>query len=64
MKKKELKNIAQKIAKAEMIIQNSDDPKVVAKAEQQIIELSGMAKTIEDMCAIDEMVQEILEKNT
>ena len=46
-----------------MIIQNNDDPKVVAKAEQQIMELSGMAKTIEDMCAIDEMVQEILEKN-
>ena len=64
MKKKELKNIAQKIAKAEMIIQNNDDPKVVAKAEQQIMELSGMAKNIEDMCAIDEMVQEILEKNT
>lgn len=34
MKKKELKNIAQKIAKAEMIIQDNDDPKVVAKAEQ------------------------------
>lgn len=62
MKKKELKSLAVKIAKAESIIQNSDDPKAVADAQNQILELSGRAVTIEDMLAIDEMVQEILEK--
>ena len=64
MKKKELKNLAQKIAKAERIIQTSDDPKMIARAEQEIMELSGHAKTIEDMVIIDEMVQDILEKNS
>ena len=33
MKKKELKNLAKKIADAEYIIQNSDDAKAVAKAQ-------------------------------
>ena len=64
MKKKELKNLAQKIAKAEMIIQTSDDAKAVAKAERDIMELSGHVDTIEDMVIIDEMVQDILEKNS
>ena len=64
MKKKELKNLAQKIAKAEMIVQTSDDPKVISKAELEIMDLSGRVDTIEDMVIIDEMVQEILEKNS
>lgn len=64
MKKKELKNLAQKIAKAEMIIQTSDDPKAISKAELEIMDLSGRVDTIEDMVIIDEMVQEILEKNS
>lgn len=33
MKKKELKNLAKKIAEAEYIIQNSDDAKAIAKAQ-------------------------------
>ena len=41
MKKKELKNLAKKIADAEYIIQNSDDAKAVAKAQDTILELSG-----------------------
>jgi hypothetical protein len=32
MKKKELKRIAEKLAKAEYIIQTSDDPKAVQRA--------------------------------
>lgn len=64
MKKKELKNLAQKIAKAEMIIQTSDNAKAIAKAERDIMELSGHVDTIEDMVIIDEMVQDILEKNS
>lgn len=64
MKKKELKNLAQKIAKAERIVQTSDDPKAVKKAEQEIMELSGHVESIEDMVTIDEMVQDLLNKNS
>ena len=64
MKKKELKALAQKIAKAEYIIQNSEDKKAVVKAEQEIIDLSGRVDTLEDMVIIDELVQEILKKNS
>ena len=63
MKKKELKNLAQKIAKAELIIQSSDSSTAErAKAEQEIMRLSSHVDKLEDMIIIDEMVQEILEK--
>ena len=62
MKTKELKNIAKKIAKYELIIQNSDDKKAVADAEYQIMVLSGSVDKIEDIVAIDEFVQDYLEK--
>ena len=64
MKKKELKNLAKKIAEAEYIIQNSDDSKAVAKAQNIIIELSGKAMSLEDMMIIDELVQDILSKKS
>ena len=60
MKKKELKNLAKKIADAEYIIQNSDDANAVAKAQDAILELSGKVSSVEDMLALDELVQEIL----
>ena len=63
MKAKELKNLAKKIAKCELIIQNSDDKKAIRDAQQQIMELSGCVDRIEDMVAIDEYVQEILENS-
>ena len=62
MKTKELKNIAKQIAKYELIIQQSDDPKRIRKAQDQIMELSGRVEKLEDMVAIDEFVQEIIEK--
>lgn len=64
MKRKELKNLAKKIAEAEYIIQTSDDSKAVRKAENEIIELSGKATSLEDMMIIDEMVQEILSQQS
>ena len=64
MKKKELKNLAKKIADAEYSIQTSDDPKAVAKAQDIILEMSGKAMSMEDMIAIDELVQEILSQKT
>ena len=63
MKKKELKNLAAKIAKCERIIQTSDDKKTVHQAEEEIMRLSSSVDRLEDMVAIDELVMELLEKN-
>lgn len=62
MKQKELKNLAKKIAKLELIIQNSDDKNAIRDAENQIIQLSGRVDKIEDMIIIDELVQEYIEE--
>lgn len=62
MKKKEQKALAQKIAKYELIVQTSDNNKKVRDAQDKIIELSGKVESLDDIAAIDEMVQEILEK--
>ena len=60
MKTKELKNLAKKIAKYERIIQTSEDSKSVKEAQMEIMKLSGCVDKIEDMVAIDELVQEYL----
>lgn len=62
MKKKELKNLAQKIAKCEHIIQTSQNAKEVANAQDEIMRLSGAVKNFEDMMILDEIIQEFLEK--
>lgn len=62
MKNKERKNIAKKIAQAEMILQNSQDLAEKAKAEKEIVRLCSQAKSMEDIEIIDEMVQEFLAK--
>ena len=63
MKQKEIKNLAQKIAKYERIIQTSDDKKQIRQAEEEIMKLSSSVSSLEDMTAIDELVMEMLEKN-
>lgn len=60
MKKKELKNLAQRIADAEYIIQNSTDAKEISRAQSTILELSKKVVGLEDMMMLDELVQEIL----
>ena len=62
MKTKELKNLAKKIANAELIVQTSDDPQDIYKAQNQIMELSSHVHSLDDITTIDEMVQEILGK--
>ena len=62
MKKKELKNLARKIADAELIIQTSNDKVAIKNAENEIIKLSGSVSSVLDMMALDEMVQKFLEK--
>ena len=63
MKQKEIKNLAQKIAKYERIIQESDDNHLVRQAQEKIMELTKNVTSLDDMMAIDELVMEMLEKN-
>ena len=63
MKKKEIKNLAQKIAKYEHIVQTSDDKKAVRQAQEKIMELTSSVTSLDDMVAIDELVMDLLEKN-
>ena len=60
MKKKDIKAIAQKIAKYESIIRNSTDEDEVSHAQNAILTLSGSIHSLEDMELIDEEVQAIL----
>jgi hypothetical protein len=62
MNKKEIKNLAKQIAKAELTIQNSTDQKERTYAMDTIIALSSKLSSLEEMERIDEMVQKILEK--
>ena len=62
MKQKEIKNLAQKIAKYELIVQTSDDKKLVRQAQEKIMELTSSVTSLDDMVAIDEAVMELLEK--
>ena len=62
MKRKELKNLAQKIAKYEQILQTSQDKEEIHEAQSQIMNLSGRVQSLEDMMLLDDMIQEILKK--
>lgn len=62
MNKKEIKNLAKQIAKAELTIQNSTDQKERTYAMDTIIALSSKLSSLEEMERLDEMVQKILEK--
>lgn len=60
MKRKEKKQLAEKIAKYEKIIQSTDDRDKIKEAESKIMELSTHVCDLEDMVEIDEMVQDLL----
>lgn len=61
MKQKELKNLAKKIAKLELTIQNTDDANVIAECEQEIMYLTGRVTSFEEIDILDEIIQEILQ---
>lgn len=63
MKKKELMNIAKKIAAAETILSTSADPAERDKAKQDILILSSKVTNFTDMCMLDDMIQDILSKS-
>ena len=56
MNKKELKNIAKKIAEAENILKSSADAETRKKAEDAILTLSGKVTNLADMCVLDDLV--------
>ena len=60
MKRKELKRLAEKIAKCEYIIQTSSDQGAIRRAQDDILTLSGQVDSLEDITAIDELIQDIL----
>ena len=60
MKRKELKNLAKKIAQAEHIIQTSDNQDEIQRAQMEIMTLSSHVYSLDDITIIDEMVQELL----
>ena len=62
MKRKELKNLAEKIAKQEYIIQTSNDNVAVQAAQEEIMRLSSRVHDFQDIDLTDEMVQDLLSK--
>lgn len=64
MKKKEIKNLAKKIAQQELIIQTSEITEEKNNARDKIIKLSSYIKSFEDMMLLDEAIQDLLTKNS
>lgn len=60
MKTKELKNIARKIAQQEQKIAEATDADMKKRAEQEVMRLCGLVKSIEDMMVLDDLVQDFL----
>lgn len=60
MKRKELKNLAKKIAQAEHIVQTSDNQDEIQRVQMEIMTLSSHVDSLDDITIIDEMVQELL----
>jgi hypothetical protein len=61
MTKKQLRNLAERIAANERIIQANADPSAVTKAQDAIISLSSQLD-IMDLLALDDLLQEMLKK--
>ena len=62
MKKKELKNLAKKIAVIEHKLQNTTNKEEQKQLQNAIIQLSNKIDSLEDMFALDELVQDFLSK--
>ena len=62
MKKKELKNLAEKIAKCEYIIENSKDKAAISAAQTEIMRLTSKVHDFQDLDQLDELIQDILKK--
>ena len=56
MNKKELKNLAKKIAECERIIQSSNNKEKIARAKEQELYYSSKLGSLEEMLVVDEMI--------
>lgn len=59
MTKKQLKQVARKIADLEMIIQNSSIPDEVHDAKNEIMKYQS-SLTLDDMIVLDALIQEMI----
>ena len=64
MKLKELKNLANKIVKLELLINNCSNPEERKALELEMMSLCGKVRSIEDMEKLDDLVQELLSENS
>lgn len=64
MKRKERKQLAEKIARAQRKYDNASDMKEKQRYEAEIMELCSKVDNMEDMIAIDEMVMNLLLENS
>lgn len=62
MKKKELKNLAKRLAEAELTLHITDDQEKIKKAKEEMFKIGYQLSSYEDMMYVDELVQEILSK--
>lgn len=63
MKHKELKNLAKRIAEAEVIVQTSADTEAVNQAKEHIFELSSKVSSMEEILELDELIQSYLQES-
>jgi hypothetical protein len=57
MKKKELKNLAVQIARAERTLQTTGNEQEVANAQSEILRLSKRVTSLEDLMLLDDLIQ-------
>lgn len=64
MKRKELKNLAKKIAKLEKAVQSNSDQEATKKAQDELLHLCGQVTNLTDMLELDELIQEYIENES
>lgn len=64
MKQKELKNFAKQIVEAEKIIKANEDKQKVYQAQQKVMDITNRLDSSDDILLLDELVQEIMDKNS
>ena len=64
MKQKELKNFAKQIVEAEKIIKANEDKQRVYQAQQKVMDITNRLDSLDDILLLDELVQEIMDKNS
>lgn len=64
MKQKELKNFAKQIVEAEKIIKANENKQKVYQAQQKVMDITNRLDSLDDILLLDELVQEIMDKNS